>query len=468
MNRPPPTRSTLLLCAALAANASLTALIAQTPPAPTPAPAAAPAPAPVPAPVPAIPSPSAPIRPADLGKLTPLAEAPNWARLNDLSKALTPEEFDSLWTTFFTDGKPTTPPWQRDPLGISVPTGASDGSTVRIEFRSPQEPAKKIERPWRTAAELPPLNGKPVLTGLRIALDPGHIGGSFAKMEERYFTMNPQDPKEFIAEGDHVLTVAQLLKPRLEKLGAAVTFVRESNEPITTQRPADLRNAALTNLRERGIANPTDSYYNLTAPQRQNTIQWESEKLFYRVSEIHARARKVNVELKPDLVICMHLNAAPWGEDGRQQFSEENHFHVLVNGCYAPEEMRMADTRFEMLYRLFTRMNDEELPIANAVAKAMVSTTGLPPYVYMTPNAKLVSENGYVYARNLLANRIYECPVIYLEPYVMNNAEVYRRLLQGPYVGRTLVDGKLRTSLYEDYAQGIVDGLVNYYRSKRK
>jgi hypothetical protein len=141
---------------------------------------------------------------------------------------------------------------------------------------------------------------------------------------------------------------------------------------------------------------------------------------------------------------------------------------VLVNGCYAPEEMRMADTRFEMLYRLFTRMNDEELPIANAVAKAMASTTGLPPYVYLTPNAKLVSENGYVYARNLLANRIYECPVIYLEPYVMNNAEVYRRLLQGPYVGRTLIDGKLRTSLYEDYAQGIVDGLVNYYRSKRK
>lgn len=327
---------------------------------------------------------------------------------------------------------------------------------------------KKVTHTWRSAAELPPLNGKPVLTGLRIALDPGHIGGSYAKVEERFFTMNPQDPKEFIAEGDHVLTVAQLIKPRLEALGATVSLVRENSEPVTAQRAADLRPNALTILRENGIANPTDSYYNLPPSLRMNTIQWESEKLFYRVSEIRARARKVNADLKPDLVICMHLNAAPWGDAGQQQFSAENHFHVLVNGCYAPEEMRMADTRFEMLYRLFTRMNDEELPIANAVSKAMATSTGLPPFVYVTPNAKLVSENGYVYARNLLANRIYECPVIYLEPYVMNNEEVYHRLLQGPYTGRTLTGGHLRTSIYEDYAQGVVDGLVNYYRSKRK
>jgi hypothetical protein len=50
----------------------------------------------------------------------------------------------------------------------------------------------------------------------------------------------------------------------------------------------------------------------------------------------------------------------------------------------------------------------------------------------------------------------------------MNNEEVYQRLLQGPYAGRTLTNGRLRTSIYEDYAQGVIDGLVNYYRSKRK
>ena len=33
------------------------------------------------------------------------------------------------------------------------------------------------------------------------------------------------------------------------------------------------------------------------------TVQWQSEKLFYRVSEIHARAAKVNQQIRPDLVL---------------------------------------------------------------------------------------------------------------------------------------------------------------------
>lgn len=447
----------------------------KSPAAPTPLPPPAPvpvAPAPTTAPAAPAPSPAAPAQrifnPADLSKRTPLAEAPNWSRLADLSKTMTADEFDLAWTTFFSDGRNEPPPWNRDASGITVPTGTSDGSTVRVEFRSSGDPLPQPKRSWRMASELPPLQGKPVLTGLRIALDPGHIGGAFAKVEERFFTMNPQDPKEFIAEGDHVLAVAQMLKPRLEALGAVVSLVRDKQEPVTSQRPSDLRTTAIDILHQNGHLNPPESYTGVPAFQKMNTIQWESEKLFYRVSEIRARAQKVNSELKPDLVICMHLNAAPWGEAGEQVFSPENHLHLLINGCYAPEELRMQDTRFEMLHRLFSRMHEEELPVATAVAKAMAQTTGLPPFVYVTPNARLVSETGYVYARNLLANRLYDCPVIYLEPFVMNNEDVYHRLLQGPYSGRTLTNGRLRTSIYEDYAQSIIDGLVNYYRSKRK
>lgn len=478
MIRSPIFLVTTAACAVLLGGVLPGALRGQTPPptaAPAPKPPATPLPAPQPPAVqpPTTPAPLAPpavrvFNPAELSKRTPLAEAPNWSRLADLSKTMTADEFDLAWSTFFTDGRNEPPPWNRDAVGITVPTGSSDGSTVRVEFRTSGDPLPQMKRSWRMASELPPLQGKPVLTGLRIALDPGHIGGAFAKVEERFFTMNPQDPKEFIAEGDHVLSVAQLLKPRLEALGAIVSLVRDKQEPVTSQRPADLRSTAIDILHQNGHLNPPESYVGIPAFQKMSTIQWESEKLFYRVSEIRARAQKVNSELKPDLVICMHLNAAPWGEAGEQVFSPENHLHILVNGCYAPEELRMQDTRFEMLHRLFSRMHEEELPIANAVAKAMAQSTGLPPFVYMTPNARLVSETGYVYARNLLANRLFECPVIYLEPFVMNNEDVYRRLLQGPYAGRTLTNGRLRSSIYEDYAQGIIDGLVNYYRSKRK
>lgn len=403
-----------------------------------------------------------------LGKLSTLAEMPDWSRLQALSRTMTAEEFDLAFTTFFAGDGRFPMPWQRDAAGLSIPTGAPGDAVARIDFRTPDQPAVKAERYWRTPAELPLLEGKPVLSGLRIALDPGHIGGAYAKIEERYLSFNPEKPGEAVMEGEHVLKVAQILKPRLEALGARVSLVREQTEPVTKQRPSDLRNVALNLLRENGITNPLDSYAGLDNDAKVLTIGWQSEKLFYRNSEIRARAQKVNAEIKPDIVVCLHLNAEGWGNATQPQYSPANHLHILINGCYDPGELQSQDIRFEMVNRLFHRMHEVELPLAEAVAKTMADSTGLPPYVYTTPNARLVSPTGYVYARNLLANRIYECPVIYLEPYVMNHPETYQRLLQGHYVGRTLTNGRLRSSIYEDYAQGVLDGLVNYYRSQRK
>ena len=98
----------------------------------------------------------------------------------------------------------------------------------------------------------------------------------------------------------------------------------------------------------------------------------------------------------------------------------------------------------------------------------MAKETGLPPYHYSTSNAKLINDQRpYIYARNLLANRIYHCPVIFLEPYVMNNSTFYNRAIAGTYSGTKMVSGKKRKSLIHEYADGVVGGLVNYYRMKR-
>jgi hypothetical protein len=176
----------------------------------------------------------------------------------------------------------------------------------------------------------------------------------------------------------------------------------------------------------------------------------------------------VNKQIKPDIVVCLHFNAESWGDSTAPQFSPQNHLHVLVNGCYSNVELMQQDVRFEMLARLFGRVHEEELPLAKAIAESTARSTGLPAYVYTTPNARKLPDNPYVYARNLLANRIYRCPVIYLEPYVMNHEETYRRLIAEHYLGRTLIGGKLVTSAIEDYVRGVVDGLVNYYQNHRR
>lgn len=412
------------------------------------------------------PPPAAPTAvPAQLGKMSPLVDVPAWGTLPRFSKVLTAEEFKSAFDGVYADSRRFPPPWEMDSTGITVPTGAADGSKVRIEFRTPEDKTPEVTRYWRRASELPPLQGKPVLSGLRIALDPGHIGGAFAQMEERYLSFHPD---EHIAEGELSLKVAQLLKPRLEALGAVVLMVRDATEPVTTQRPSDLRGVAEGILREHGITQPKDSYNGVAGDEKVLTLQYQTEKMFYRESEIRARGRKVNEQLRPDVVLCMHFNAASWGDPARPSYAQENHLHLLVNGCYAADELQLQDVRFEMLQRLFSKVSEEELPLAETMAGAMAQSTGLPPYVYLTPNARQAGKTGYVYARNLLANRIYQCPVIYLEPYVMNNEETYQRLVMGEYQGSTLYQGRLRTSIFEDYVQGIVAGLTNYYRQVRK
>ena len=55
----------------------------------------------------------------------------------------------------------------------------------------------------------------------------------------------------------------------------------------------------------------------------------------------------------------------------------------------------------------FQQWLEVELAASEAVARAMARTTKLPPYVYTTSNARRVGESGYVWARNLLANRLF-------------------------------------------------------------
>lgn len=396
--------------------------------------------------------------------LSPLAERPDWSKLEAFGKALTREEFEAAFRDVYSDGSAFPPPWTVEPDGVALSTRDPANPSVRIRFRSANEPAPQTKRYWRSVGELPPMGNRPPLADVHIAIDPGHIGGPYAGMEERLLSFNPG---EAVQEGDLTLLAAQILKTRLESLGAHATLVREQAAPVTELRPADFKLLALKILKEAGVESPKETYDGVAGDEKILTVQWQSEKLFYRVSEIRARARKVNEQIKPDLVLCLHLNAEAWGDATMPQFSPLNHLHVLVNGCYPAQELALEDVRFEMLERLFSRIHEIELPLAEAVARAMADATGLPAYVYTTPNARRVGSSSYVYARNLLASRLYLCPVAYVEPFVMNHQETYQRLLLGHYVGRTLLNGRLQRSAIEDYVRGMVNGLLSFYKTRR-
>lgn len=394
-----------------------------------------------------------PVRPSLPWTLSPLAEVPDWHALQAYAGTISPEEFQEAMRRFYSDGSEAwraffrvseEPPAMELLLASQLAEAPEAGAEAWLTL--PQGEAKPPPRYWRMASELPPasdLEAKP-LEGVRVALDPGHIGGAWARIEQRWY--QPPGGAVAVMEGEMTLITARLLQAELEAMGATVWLVRDRTEPVTSFRAEDFRDR-------------------VTTPQ-------EAERLFYRRAEILARAERINQELKPDVVVCLHFNAEPWGDPQKVTFVKANHLHLLVNGHYSLDELAMDDGRYEMLLRLFQRTHEEELRLADAVARSLAAATGLPPYDYgrghMASNAhRPLPENPYVWARNLLANRLYQCPVVFTEPYVMNCREVYERVAAGDYEGEKLVAGQTRPSIYREYARGVAQGLRAHYAKCR-
>jgi N-acetylmuramoyl-L-alanine amidase len=386
--------------------------------------------------------------PLEGGGQSLLAHRPDWPHLLAFAGTMQEAEIrQSLQSVY----APTEDTWtsilslRPGELIIRTEGNAATPQAMALPLATAASGASPPPRYWRRAQDMKPAPADQPLQGIHFAIDPGHIGGNWAKMEERWYQLKGQGPE--VKEGEMTLATAQLLRPLLEALGAKVSMIRETTEPVTSFRPEDF-----------------------TQGERSRK---EAERFFYRQSEIRARADLINQQLKPDVVLCLHLNAEPWGGDPlNPTLVPTNHLHLLVNGHYAASELALDDQRYEMLLRLLQRTHEEEIPLSVTVAQAMAQGTGLPAYSYnfghMMGNAHQADPaSDYVWARNLLASRLYQCPVVFCEPYVMNCQEVYDRIVAGDYEGEREVAGKSRPSLYREYAAAVAQGLETYYRLKR-
>lgn len=405
--------------------------------------------------------------PAAAQRVSPLGERHDWSEFDAFQQTMTRAEFERLLRELYAP----TGDWEsyikiEDDRAWLVTDSRNPDKLYELRFATNGVAEKRSLNFWRTREKLREPrskagrpSGRPI-EGLRVALDPGHLGGEWARMEERWFQIGEAPP---VKEGEMTLAVANLIAPRLEALGATVLWVRREIGPVTTTRPDKMIDAARGSLVERGVTDARETYTGPGDPEREKSVQWEAEKLFYRISEIRTRARLVNDVLRPDVTLCLHFNAEDWGEPAKPALVEKNHLHMLVSGNYGTPELRYDDVRFEMLLRLLSRVHEEEIPLAGAVGGALAAGTGLPPYEYTDNRAIRVGPSPYVWARNLLANRLYRCPVIYCEPYVMNSPDVFARVQAGDYEGLREVAGKMRPSIVREYADAVIAGLLEAY-----
>jgi hypothetical protein len=395
-----------------------------------------------------------------------LGARPRWKVLEHYQETITRVEFERLVQNVYCTHGFADDLIKIDNESAQILKNRAAQSFFTLRFAKDEVSRRSVPRLWRPAKSLPPANPEKPLASLRITLDPGHLGGKWAKMEERWFEVGQASP---VTEGDLTLKVARILAPQLRKLGAKVFFVRKSTEPVTPMRPGDFKTLARRILIKNGIPQPRPDVLDANDPEKEQTIHWQSEILFYRYSEIRRRAVLVNTKLHPDLVLCLHFNAEGWGDPNNPTLIDNNHLHLLVNGSYLKEELEFDDERFEMVRRLLSRAFDEELPLADTVAGTMAKATGLPPYQYPTTQTTTkVGTSGYVYARNLLATRLYRCPVVYCEPYVMNSRDAFARIQAGDYEGTRDINGVQRKSIFREYADSVAEGLAEYYSKARE
>ncbi|MCX6906413.1 MAG: N-acetylmuramoyl-L-alanine amidase, partial [Verrucomicrobia bacterium] len=388
-------------------------------------------------------------------------DAPRWGLLNQFQRTMTRAEFQSRLDRVFSPGGAFQKFLAYDGDGVSV---FDDEQHQRRLYRLQlaTDTRRVVKRTFKTLEELPALKNPPAqpLRGLRIVLDPGHIGGEFARMEERLFKLNGGPAEQETVQN---LIVARLLAPQLQRAGATVLFTKNDFKPVTDATPEQFRELAAKYVREnvaprpdvRAMGDLAREAFLLDATRKRMELE------FYRNAEIRARAALVNERLRPDLTLCIHFNAI--GDTDRP--AADNRLLLIIHGGYSPDSVDTPQRKFELLWKLLENSHATELAAADAISRAMAADLKLPPErSKQDPNCAAVTGNPYVYARNLIANRLCHGPVIYLEPYYQNNPTTYARLLAGDYDGERNFDGQCLRSIFREYADAVARGVIEFYR----
>ncbi len=380
------------------------------------------------------------LSPLLLAYLARAALATEWSVLEPFQRSLTRADFESACSNLYAPqgGLAKYLQFETNAVAIFSDAARTGAPAFRLEF---------ADQP----TEAPP---HPPLAGFRIAIDPGHIGGAWARAEDRFFFADRND--WYVQEAALNLLVARLLKTRLEEGGAEVSLTKNDFEPVTTKRPADFVSGIERSLGRYEYFTELPDLFREAS--RLDSIRKRSEVAFFRGAEIEARALKVNTEIKPDLTLCIHFNARE--TENPRELVDDRGLVVFVHGNYLPGEIADPDQRLRLFQKLLEGSSAAERAIAESIVERFVAATGLPP-AYHARSGPLhpVGTNDYLYARNLAANRLFDGPVVYLEPYFMNSVETYRRIQAGDYTGEREIEGVMRPSIFREYADAVAAGI---------
>ena len=190
-------------------------------------------------------------------ELTALGQEPQWHQLNQYQYTISHNDFAQLISKVYRAKNANFEPYiyifQTHAL---ILTNKDSGLHYRLNFKQKNSASKTLARYWKAAWSLPKLSARAIekqriLQGVHIAIDPGHIGGDFAEIEERFFAIS--NFKVPVKEGDMTLLVAKKIRQNLRQHGAKLTLIRKKLYPLTKNRPEDFRQVAIDHIAKNKI-----------------------------------------------------------------------------------------------------------------------------------------------------------------------------------------------------------------------
>lgn len=266
------------------------------------------------------------------------------------------------------------------------------------------------------------------LKDYRIAIDPGHLGGDFGILEQRYVKMINTKPAEakqtiFFKEGTLALMTALLLKQWLEEEGAHVLLTKENEGE-----------AVFDQLFFEWLA--IEGYKYAPRPIKGLQIQPTLSQLFshyYNRLDLQARAKKINA-FHPHLTLIIHYNAHGGRDPITQENFPENHNYnmVFIGGSFCKGELATQESRKEFLRLLVTDDLVQSLRLSEYVIQQLTQQLNVEPVQPQDPVPYLTSVskrlgNG-IYARNLFLTRMVHGALCYGESLCQDHREESVRL----------------------------------------
>lgn len=277
--------------------------------------------------------------------------------------------------------------------------------------------------------------------GLKVAIDPGHLGGEYALIEERWVSITPDIRFD---EGTLNLLTAKILKKRLESAGATVLLTKEKNSC------AVLDKEFWTWLKERGGG--------------------DSKKDFrlYNSLDLRARAQKIN-DFHPDLTIIIHYNAdGQRHPDTQENLPASKNFNmVFVGGSFCKGELNEPDGRYAFLRLLLTNDLEQSVQLSQEILASFTKHLQVRPVSetdqigYLKNTSKYIKEG--VYARNLVLTRLVKGPVCYGETLCQDYPEESQRLNAKDIT----LDGIVGPKRVEQVAEAYFEGIANFLKNSK-